>query len=86
VGGELGRRAERSDRLLHELKPIDRVQRDDSVPSPLDRDRPVRPGEHEPDPPRSPGKTGSAPLDPLRRPTDPRELPAQHQPDPIDYI
>jgi hypothetical protein len=26
------------------------VQRDDSVPDPLDRDRPVRPGEHEPHP------------------------------------
>jgi hypothetical protein len=39
--GELGRRTQRSDRLLHELNPLDRVQPDDLVPDPLDRDRPV---------------------------------------------
>jgi hypothetical protein len=64
--GELGRIAQGGDRLLHELEPLDRPKHDDLVPDPLDRDRPVRPGEDEPHPCDLMGKTGSAPLYPLR--------------------
>jgi hypothetical protein len=44
----LGRRAQRGDRLLHELEPLDRPKPDDRIAGELDRDRPVTPREQEP--------------------------------------
>jgi hypothetical protein len=50
MAGELGRTAQRGNRLLDELEPLDRVQPDDLVPDPLDRDRPEpRFGEFQPE-------------------------------------
>jgi hypothetical protein len=44
VVGELGRIAQRGDRLLHELEPLDQSKPDDRIAGELDRDRPVASG------------------------------------------
>jgi hypothetical protein len=44
VVGELGRRVQGDDCLLHELEPLDRPKPDDGIAGELDRDRMVRPG------------------------------------------
>jgi|HubBroStandDraft_6_1064221.scaffolds.fasta_scaffold2166333_1 hypothetical protein len=56
---------------LHELEPLDLPQRDDSVLKVLDRDRPVRPGEHQTHAREVSVKPAQPSLDRLRRPEVP---------------